>query len=60
MIQYSDSERLEFPEYFEFLHRTDLGEQYVAKNFAERVRTMLANLDVVITNHREIFWDAYA
>ncbi|MBL8059336.1 MAG: GNAT family N-acetyltransferase [Chthonomonas sp.] len=49
MIEYSSSDRVEFPEYFEFLHRTDLGQQYAAKDFADRVRTMLANLDVVIT-----------
>ena len=53
MIFYDDSERLTFEEYFEFLHRTDLGQQYVAKNFGTRVRTMLRNVAIICTARDE-------
>lgn len=49
MIRYSDSERLEFGEYHDFLKRTDLGSQYPKKNFEQRVTAVLAKVDICIT-----------
>lgn len=42
-------ERLEFAEYEEYLRHTDLGRQYPAARFQERVSRLLANANVVVT-----------
>jgi len=49
MITYSDSERLEFAEYRDFLVHCRLGEQYPRQRFEERVTKVLANVDICIT-----------
>jgi len=49
MVAYSDSERLEFDEYIDFLRRTDLGSQYPKQNFEERIRILLRHADICIT-----------
>lgn len=48
-VVYSNTERLEFTEYREFLTRTDLGSQYPAQNFEIRVTKVLRNVDICIT-----------
>lgn len=53
MIEYLDSERLEFEEYVDFLKRTDLGSQYPKQNFESRIRRLLKNLDISITARNE-------
>ncbi|MBC8063552.1 MAG: GNAT family N-acetyltransferase [Chlorobia bacterium] len=52
MIEYRDSDRLEFEEYVDFLKRTDLGSQYPKQNFESRVRRVLKNVDICITARR--------
>jgi GNAT superfamily N-acetyltransferase len=53
MVAFSDTERLEFEEYIDFLKRCDLGSQYPKQNFEHRIRTVLKNVDICITarNH---------
>jgi len=41
--------RLEFAEYVEFLRHSDLGRQYPAARFQERVSRLLAMANVVVT-----------
>lgn len=53
MIHYSESERLEYDEYVDFLKRTDLGSQYPKKNFAERIPVLLRNASICITARNE-------
>lgn len=53
MIEYSDSERLCFDEYYDFLTRCDLGSQYHRKDFEIRVRKLLANVDITIAARNE-------
>ncbi len=48
-VSYSDTERLGFEEYYDFLKRTDLGSQYPAQNFESRISRVLKNVDVCIT-----------
>ena len=49
MVAFSDTERLGFEEYIDFLKRCDLGSQYPKQNFEPRIRTVLKNVDVCIT-----------
>ena len=49
MVNYSDSDDLEFDEYVDFLKRCDLGSQYPKQNFEARIRVLLSNTDVRIT-----------
>lgn len=49
MVRYSDSERLEYEEYRDFLTRTDLGSQYPKQNFENRIRQVLRKVDICIT-----------
>jgi ribosomal protein S18 acetylase RimI-like enzyme len=49
MVVYSDSERLEFDEYIEFLKRSDLGSQYPKQNFETRIKVLLKNADICVT-----------
>jgi ribosomal protein S18 acetylase RimI-like enzyme len=49
MVAFSDTERLEFEEYIDFLRRCDLGSQYPKQNFEQRIRTVLKNVDICIT-----------
>src|SRR5438477_5568661 len=49
MVTYSDTERLEYEEYVDFLKRSDLGSQYPKQNFENRIRTLLKNVDICIT-----------
>lgn len=53
MVAFSDTERLEFEEYIDFLKRCVLGSQYPKQNFEQRIRTVLKNVDICITarNH---------
>lgn len=53
MITYSNSERLEYGEYREFLVHCRLGEQYPRQRFEERVTKVLANVDICITARDE-------
>jgi ribosomal protein S18 acetylase RimI-like enzyme len=48
-IAFGTGERLAFPEYFDFLRRTDLGRQYPKARFQERVSRLLATANVVVT-----------
>ena len=43
------SERLTAAEYIEFLRRTDLGSQYPAERFEQRVAKLVANVPVSLT-----------
>lgn len=49
MVELSETEKLEFEEYVDFLKRCDLGSQYPKQNFENRVRTLLKNIDICIT-----------
>lgn len=53
MISYRLNEKLEFAEYREFLTRTDLGSQYPAERFEDRVRMLLARRSLAITARDE-------
>ena len=49
MIEYSDTDKLSYEEYLNFLKRCDLGSQYPKQNFESRIRTLLQSLDICIT-----------
>jgi ribosomal protein S18 acetylase RimI-like enzyme len=48
-VAFRTGERFEFDEYEEFLRHTDLGRQYPAARFQERVSRLLAMANVVVT-----------
>jgi ribosomal protein S18 acetylase RimI-like enzyme len=48
-VTFGTGERLVFAEYVEFLRHTDLGRQYPAARFQERVTRLLATANVVVT-----------
>lgn len=53
MIEFRDSERLEYEEYRDFLTRTDLGAQYPKQNFESRIRQVLNKVDICLTARNE-------
>jgi GNAT superfamily N-acetyltransferase len=48
-IAFSTVERLELPEYLEFLRHSDLGRQYPKPRFEERLTRLLATANLVVT-----------
>ncbi|MCK9170114.1 MAG: hypothetical protein M0P01_06830 [Treponema sp.] len=46
-------ERITYDKYYEFLTRTDLGEQYPAERFKERVTKLLKNIQISLTARNE-------
>ena len=54
MITFSETERLEFEEYVDFLKRCDLGAQYPKRNFESRVQALLKNVGICITARNQV------
>ena len=48
-ITYRSDERLSPSEYISFLQTTDLGTMYPKKNFKDRIRRLLASVEITIT-----------
>lgn len=46
-------ERLTAPEYIDFLKRTDLGSQYPAERFEQRIEKLVASVPVSVTARNE-------
>ena len=49
MVDFFDTDRLEFQEYMDFLKRCDLGSLYPKQNFENRIRTLIKNVYICIT-----------
>ena len=49
MIEYRQNENLSFKEYYDFLRKSDLDDQYPGERFEERIRKLLKTRSVAIT-----------